>query len=61
MRCRRFLRARKFDVPAAVQQFETTEQWRKKEDIDALYDNFPVDEFIESQSPSSSVAFSFKC
>jgi len=45
----RFLRARKFDVEGAFAQFTTTETWRKKEAVDSLFDDFPVEEFGLSQ------------
>ncbi|ORY83546.1 CRAL-TRIO domain-containing protein [Leucosporidium creatinivorum] len=45
----RFLRARKFDVEGAFAQFTTTETWRKKEAVDTLFDEFPIEEFETSQ------------
>ncbi|CAG8405940.1 unnamed protein product [Penicillium salamii] len=39
----RFLRARKFDVEGAWAQFKDTEDWRKDNAIDALYENIGVD------------------
>ncbi|KAI1983429.1 hypothetical protein LOZ53_005858 [Ophidiomyces ophidiicola] len=45
----RFLRARKFDVNGALQQFQTTEDWRKTNQIDALYENFDVDSYDEAR------------
>ena len=41
--CRRFLRARKFDLPKAAQQFKNAEEWRKTNDVDNLYRTFDVD------------------
>lgn len=41
----RFLRARKFDVQGAFDQFSATEAWRKKEKVTELYDEFDVDEY----------------
>ncbi|EER27794.1 CRAL/TRIO domain containing protein [Coccidioides posadasii C735 delta SOWgp] len=41
----RFLRARKFDVNGALDQFKATEEWRKANQIDALYENFDVDSY----------------
>ncbi|KKZ59015.1 hypothetical protein EMCG_00880 [[Emmonsia] crescens] len=45
----RFLRARKFDVKGAVDQFRATEEWRKTNQIDALYQNFDVDSYEEAR------------
>lgn len=42
---RRFLRARKFDVEGAWTQFKDTEDWRKENAIDALYENIGVDSY----------------
>ncbi|KAL9111164.1 MAG: hypothetical protein Q9227_004427 [Pyrenula ochraceoflavens] len=42
----RFLRARKFDVNAALGQFKDTENWRKTNNIQELYEKFDV-EFYE--------------
>ncbi|CAG7927530.1 unnamed protein product [Penicillium olsonii] len=41
----RFLRARKFDVEGAWAQFKDTEDWRKDNAIDALYENIGVDSY----------------
>jgi hypothetical protein len=41
----RFLRARKFDVQGAYKQFTETEDWRKAEKIDALYENIRLESF----------------
>ncbi|OJJ48400.1 hypothetical protein ASPZODRAFT_130424 [Penicilliopsis zonata CBS 506.65] len=41
----RFLRARKFDVNAAFGQFKDTEDWRRDNEIDALYENIDVDSY----------------
>ncbi|CDR44450.1 hypothetical protein NBRC10512_000053 [Rhodotorula toruloides] len=41
----RFLRARKFDVNGAYEQFTAAEDWRKGQRVDELYDTFPLDEF----------------
>ncbi|KAF9026093.1 CRAL/TRIO domain-containing protein [Hymenopellis radicata] len=45
----RFLRARKYDIPAAQKQFADTEAWRKKHDVDKLYRTFPEHEFYSSK------------
>jgi hypothetical protein len=42
---RRFLRARKFDVEGAWTQFKDTEDWRKDNAIEALYENIGVDSY----------------
>ncbi|KAJ5649614.1 uncharacterized protein N7484_003337 [Penicillium longicatenatum] len=41
----RFLRARKFDVEGAWAQFKDTEDWRKENAIEALYENIGVDSY----------------
>lgn len=41
----RFLKARKWDIKGAAQQFEFVETWRKTNRIDELYENFDVEEF----------------
>ncbi|KAM5448749.1 hypothetical protein MaudCBS49596_005256 [Microsporum audouinii] len=45
----RFLRARRFDVNGALAQFQATEEWRKENQIDALYENFDVDSYEEAR------------
>ncbi|KAM0790091.1 hypothetical protein ACM66B_005419 [Microbotryomycetes sp. NB124-2] len=45
----RFLRARKFEIQGALQQFKETEHWRQSKQLDKLYDEFPVNEFCDSQ------------
>ncbi|SCV73967.1 BQ2448_6397 [Microbotryum intermedium] len=45
----RFLRARKFQVDGAYDQFVASENWREKDKVDELYENFDVDEFVASQ------------
>lgn len=42
---RRFLRARKFDVNAAWGQFKDTEDWRKDNAIEKLYENIDIDSY----------------
>ncbi|KAJ6263110.1 hypothetical protein Dda_1669 [Drechslerella dactyloides] len=46
----RFLRARKFDVPSAVQQFSDTEAWRQETKIEQLYDTIDVQEYEQARS-----------
>ncbi|KAH8701776.1 putative phosphatidylinositol transporter [Talaromyces proteolyticus] len=41
----RFLRARKFDVQGAYKQFSETEDWRKANSIDSLYENIKVESY----------------
>ncbi|KAL1998582.1 hypothetical protein VTN02DRAFT_5934 [Thermoascus thermophilus] len=45
----RFLRARRFDVNAAFQQFKDTEDWRKENKIEALYENIDVESYEEAR------------
>lgn len=40
---RRYLRARKFDIPGAIGQFTDTEKWMKEQRVVELYDHFDVD------------------
>lgn len=42
---RRFLRARKFDLDGAWNQFKDTEDWRKENAIESLYENIDVDSY----------------
>lgn len=42
---RRFLRARKFDVNGAWGQFKDTEDWRKENAIESLYENIDVESY----------------
>ena len=53
---RRFLRARKFDVNAALGQFKDTEYWRKTNDIRSLYENFDVNSYEKARTMVSSQA-----
>jgi hypothetical protein len=46
---RRFLRARRFDVKGALDQFQATEEWRATNQIDLLYENIEVDSYEESR------------
>ncbi|KAK2820054.1 hypothetical protein FQN49_007766 [Arthroderma sp. PD_2] len=46
----RFLRARRFDVNGALTQFQSTEEWRKENSIDALYENIDVDSYEQARS-----------
>lgn len=49
MKNRRFLRARKFDVNGGLAQFKATEEWRKTNHIDALYENIDVESYEDSR------------
>lgn len=46
----RFLRARKFDLRAALAMFTNTCNWRKTNRIDDLYTSFPVTELEKSRA-----------
>ena len=48
--CRRFLRARSFSVPDALQQFRASSTWRQQTNVDEIYSSMPVDEFEESRA-----------
>ncbi|KAI3638807.1 hypothetical protein MIR68_003305 [Amoeboaphelidium protococcarum] len=43
----RFLRARKFDLPRAVEMFTNCEQWRKDKDVEGIFQNFKFEEWKE--------------
>ncbi|SCV73968.1 BQ2448_6398 [Microbotryum intermedium] len=45
----RFLRARKFQIDGAYDQFVASEKWRKSDKVDELYATFDVDEFRTGQ------------
>ncbi|KAK5069970.1 hypothetical protein LTR16_009442, partial [Cryomyces antarcticus] len=45
----RYLRARKFDPKQAFRQFKDTEDWRKENELDKLYDTIDVDEYEETR------------
>lgn len=46
---RRFLRARRFDVNGALGQFQATEDWRRDNEINKLYENFDVYSYEEAR------------
>lgn len=46
---RRFLRARRFDVDASFVQFRDTEDWRRDNNIEALYENIDVESYEASR------------
>ncbi|KAL9057845.1 MAG: hypothetical protein Q9162_002075 [Coniocarpon cinnabarinum] len=45
----RYLRARKFVPTEAFKQFKDTEDWRRDNEIDKLYDSIDVDEYNETR------------
>ena len=42
----RFLRARRFDLPSTIEQFSSTEKWRKDTHIEELYDGYDVEKYV---------------
>jgi hypothetical protein len=46
---RRYLRARKFNPQEALKQFKDTEDWRKDNKLDELYDTIDIQEYEESR------------
>ena len=52
---RRFLRARRFIVPDALNQFTDTEDWRKANQLDQLYETIDIEHYEETRHlvPSS--------
>lgn len=47
--CRRYLRARKFVPSEALTQFKATEDWRKENRLEELYDTIDVKEYDETR------------
>lgn len=47
---RRFLRARKWVVQDAYKQFKDTEEWRKANQLEVLYDTIDVDAYEKTRS-----------
>ncbi|KZV98542.1 CRAL/TRIO domain-containing protein [Exidia glandulosa HHB12029] len=45
----RFLRARKFSLPDALQQFRETAAWRKRNNLEGLYESIDIKEFDETR------------
>ncbi|TVY89380.1 SEC14 cytosolic factor [Lachnellula willkommii] len=45
----RFLRARRFQVQEAFKQFQDTEDWRKANQLDKLYETIDLDEYEETR------------
>lgn len=45
----RFLRARRFVVPEAYKQFVETEEWRKANELDKLYETIDLDHYEETR------------
>jgi hypothetical protein len=58
-RFRRFLRARKFDIDGAYNQFKDTEEWRKQNEIEALYRNIDVESYEEARAVVSFPVYPF--
>jgi len=46
---RRYLRARKFVTRDAFQQFKDTEDWRKENKLDELYDTIDIHDYDETR------------
>jgi len=46
---RRFLRARRFNVQDALKQFEDTEEWRKANSLDQLYETIDLEHYEETR------------
>ena len=46
---RRYLRARRWVVEDAYQQFKDTEEWRKANDLDVLYNTIDLDAYEQSR------------
>jgi len=47
--CRRFLRARRFHVEDAFQQFKHTEEWREATQLDVIYDTIDLDQYEQTR------------
>ncbi len=47
---RRFLRARKWVIPDAYKQFHDTEEWRKANDLEVLYETIDLEAYEQSRS-----------
>jgi len=47
--CRRYLRARKWSIQEAFKQFQDTEDWRKANEVDVLYESFDDEAFEQSR------------
>lgn len=47
--CRRYLRARKFIQQEAFRQFKDTEDWRKQNQLEKLYDTIDVAEYDDTR------------
>ena len=46
---RRFLRARRFHVDDAIQQFKATEEWRASTQLDLLYNTIDLQQYDETR------------
>lgn len=47
---RRFLRARRFNVSAAYEQYSSTMTWRDENDLAFLYDNIDINDFNDTKN-----------
>lgn len=47
--CRRFLRARRFQLDPAFDQFNGTEKWRKENRLTELYETIDVEAYEETR------------
>ena len=47
--CRRFFRARGYNVDNAYQQYKITRDWRDKNDLIELYDSIEVSHYEETR------------
>jgi len=50
---RRYLRARKFSPQEAFKQFKDTEDWRKENNLEELYDTIDISEYDETRRLAS--------
>lgn len=49
VKLRRFLRARRWVIPDAYKQFHETEEWRKANNLDVLYDTIDLEVYDQSR------------
>lgn len=47
--CRRFLRARRFHIQDAFEQFKNTEEWRDATQLDVIYDTIDLEQYDETR------------
>ena len=60
MACRRYLRARKFVPRDALAQFNDTEQWRKFNNLEALYEQIDISDYREARGVVSMASSTIK-